>query len=157
LAEFPALPLFTDAYLADTSHLSDKEHGRYLLILIHLWRAPQQRFPNDDQWLARKFNRPVERVISELRPLIVEFCRTDGNWIWQPRLSDVFEHVQKTRSKNSESAKRRWRNEKEASKGNASNPIQLSKKERGSGGKKPVVSDGFKALMSATLPTKGSA
>jgi uncharacterized protein YdaU (DUF1376 family) len=152
VAQFPALPLFTDSYLADCSHLSDKEHGRYLQILIHLWRAPNQRFPNDDQWLARKFHRPVERVISELRPLIVEFCRTDGNWIWQPRLSDVFEHVQKTRSKNSESAKRRWRNEKEASKGNASNPIHF-KKERKTVGKSQMT-EGAKELLRMSLAPK---
>jgi hypothetical protein len=66
----------------------------------------------------------------------------------------VFEHVEKTRSKNSESAKRRWRNEKEASKGNASNPIHY-KKERKIGVKnKPEVTEGFKALLAASLAPK---
>lgn len=154
MAQYPALPLFTDSYLADCGHLTDEEHGRYLLLLIHLWRAPEQRFPNDDAWLARKFGRPVERVISELRPLIVEFCRTDGNWIWQPRLKDEWNYVQERRSKNSDSAKRRWRNEKKACVGNAPNPTPLSKKERGPNVKKKEISEGFKMLMAATLAPK---
>lgn len=151
MAQFPALPLFTDSYLADCSHLSDKEHGRYLLLLMHLWRAPSQRLPNDDAWLARKFNRTVERIQTEIRPLIVEFCRTDGNWIWQPRLCDEFTFVQDRRTKNSDSAKRRWRNEKKASNGNAPNPTPLRKKERGSGGQ---MNETTRALIANALKPK---
>ena len=73
MADLPAIPLWTDAYLADCGHLGDAEHGRYLLILMHLWRAPKQRFPNDDDWLARKFGRSADSVRSEIRPLIEEF------------------------------------------------------------------------------------
>jgi hypothetical protein len=40
MAEFPALPLWTDAYLGDTRHLSQSEHGAYLLLLITAWRTP---------------------------------------------------------------------------------------------------------------------
>src|SRR6266498_2784415 len=62
MAEFPALPLWTDAYIADTTHLSDAEHGRYLLMLMHLWRTPNKKFPNDDAWLARKFGRTADEI-----------------------------------------------------------------------------------------------
>lgn len=30
MAEFPALPLWTDAYIGDTAHLTNEEHGVYL-------------------------------------------------------------------------------------------------------------------------------
>jgi hypothetical protein len=43
LAEFPALPLFTDAILADTAHLSHEEFGAYMRILILMWRTPECR------------------------------------------------------------------------------------------------------------------
>ncbi len=50
MADFPALPLFTDAYLADCSHLSDAEHGRYLRLLMLVWLSPECRVPNDDKF-----------------------------------------------------------------------------------------------------------
>jgi uncharacterized protein YdaU (DUF1376 family) len=112
MADYPALPLWTDAYLADCGHLDDAEHGRYLLILMAMWRAPGQRLPNDDEWLARKFKRSVERVKSELRPLIAEFCFSDGNWIKQKRLEKEFKYVKKQADQRSVAAKARWNKEK---------------------------------------------
>ena len=53
MAEFPAMPLWTDAYLADTRHLSTHEHGAYLLLLMSAWRTPDCSLPDDDRVLAR--------------------------------------------------------------------------------------------------------
>lgn len=119
MAELPFMPLATDAYLADCAHLSDAEHGRYLLLMIALWRAPGQRLPNDDEWLARKFGRSVERIKDEIRPLIKEFCKSTGNWITQKRLAKEFEYVTASRKKQSARAKSRWNKENNASRGNA--------------------------------------
>lgn len=119
MAEFPAIPLWTDSYLADCSHLSDAEHGRYMLILIAMWRSPECRLPNDDEWLARKFRRTVEQVREQLRPIIAEFCKTDGNWIWQERLLRERQHVKKSSKKQSDRAKSRWNKDKDESRGNA--------------------------------------
>ncbi len=115
MAELPFLPIATDAYLADCDHLTDAEHGRYFLILMALWRAPMQRLPNDDEWLARKFRRSVEAVQAELRPLIKEFCQCDGNWITQKRLSKEFKRARKSVNQRSAAAKSRWRKEKDGS------------------------------------------
>lgn len=112
MAELPFFPLAIDAYLADCGHLTDAEHGRYMLILMELWRAPHQRLPNDDAWLARRFRRSPEAVQSDLRPLIVEFCQCDGNWITQKRLSREFSRARKVTRQRSEAAKSRWRKEK---------------------------------------------
>lgn len=119
MAEFPALPLWTDAYLADCDHLTDAEHGRYFLMLQHMWRAPNRRFPNDDQWLARKFRRSVEDVRSQLRPLLAEFFQTDGNWLFHKRLEREWLRLSEMSRKQSERAKSRWNNEKGDSRGNA--------------------------------------
>ena len=140
MAEFPAMPLWTDAYLADCGHLDDAETGRYLLMLIHLWRAPRQRFPNDDVWLARKFRRSVEDVQNQIRPLISEFCSTDGNWVWQNRLAKEFKYLAAKRGQQSDRAKARGEKDKEscharnAASGNAlSTPTPTpSKKEKDS-------------------------
>lgn len=53
MAEFPALPLWTDAYLADTRHLTTHEHGAYLLLLMEAWRHPDCSLPDNDRVLAR--------------------------------------------------------------------------------------------------------
>ena len=53
MAEFPALALWTDAYLADTRHLSTLEHGAYLLLMMEAWRRPHCDLPDDDRVLAR--------------------------------------------------------------------------------------------------------
>lgn len=119
MAEMPFFPLATDAFLADTDHLTDEECGRYMRLLIALWRAPQQRLPNDDKWLAKKFRRTVESVQSELRPLIVEFCQNDGNWITQKRISKEFKRAAKQVKQRRDAANARWAKEKEESGRNA--------------------------------------
>lgn len=53
MAEFPALQLWTDAYLADTTDLSAEEHGVYLLLLMAAWRSPDCALRDDDKRLAR--------------------------------------------------------------------------------------------------------
>ena len=111
MAQFPALPLFTDAYLADTVHLSDAEHGRYLILLMTIWRSPECRIPNDDEWMARRFQKTVDEFQKDVRPLLLEFCETDGNWITQGRLKDEWNYCRKKSKNQSAAAKSRWRKE----------------------------------------------
>ncbi len=113
MAEFPAMPVFTDAYLADCSHLTDAEHGRYFLLMMELWRAPNSRIPNDDAWLARKFNRSPARVKKELRPIIEEFCKNSGNWITQKRVKKEKTFLRNRQKQQSERAKSRWNKDKD--------------------------------------------
>lgn len=115
MAELPFFPLATDAFLADTDHLDDAERGRYVSILIALWRAPKQRLPNDDVWLAKKFKRAVDRIVTELRPLVVEFCQCDGNWITQKRLSKEFLRASKAVAQRRDAANARWLKQKQES------------------------------------------
>jgi len=122
MAEFPAMPLWIDAYLADCGHLDDAEHGRYMMILMLLWRAPKQRFPNDDNWLARKFRRTEDAVRLQLRPLITEFCQCSGNWITQDRVLREYAYVRSKSKKQSARANARWNNEKPICRGNAPTP-----------------------------------
>jgi uncharacterized protein YdaU (DUF1376 family) len=112
MAQFPALPLFTDAYLADTAHLSDAENGIYIKILMVMWRSPDCRIPNDDAWIARRFGKTILEVEKQIRPLLTEFCRSDGNWLSQKRLQIEWEWCRDKRKKNSDTAKSRWEKEK---------------------------------------------
>ncbi len=115
MAEMPFFPLATDAFLADTDHLTDEECGRYMRLLIALWRAPGQRLPNQDEWLARKFKRTVERVLAELRPLIAEFCQSDGNWITHKRVSKEYARAKKNIAQRRDAANTRWLKKKDES------------------------------------------
>lgn len=123
MAEFPALPLWTDAYLADTAHLRDGERGRYDLMLFLMWRMPQLRFPNDDAWLGRKFGRSAEVIEKYWKPLMREFFRCDGNWWTHKRLTSEFEYVRANSQKQSVRAKGRWQKEKDECHGNAQNSV----------------------------------
>ncbi|KKN77906.1 hypothetical protein LCGC14_0354710 [marine sediment metagenome] len=119
MAQFPSLPLWTDAYLADTGHLTDAEHGVYLQLLMMMWRTPECRVPNDDKWLARHFRRTVEEVAQTVRPVIAEFCKNDGNWIAQGRLKDEWNYCRRQSKSQSGRAKSRWRKEKSICPGDA--------------------------------------
>lgn len=104
MAEFPAMPLWTDAYLADTSHLTTMEHGAYLLLLIVAWRTQDKRLPDDDKKLA-KYARVTAGQWARLRPVLQEFFKVkDGYWT-QGRLTDEAEAVRQHRERQSKAGK----------------------------------------------------
>lgn len=104
MAEFPALPLFTDAYLGDTTHLSTFEHGAYLLLLIVSWRSPGCCLPDDDGLLAR-YTRMTRDKWRKARPILEPFFTViDGFW-HQARLQDEFQHLQSRKVNASEAGK----------------------------------------------------
>lgn len=87
MAEFPALPLWTDAYLGDTRHLSTLEHGAYLLLLMTAWRSKETSLPDDDRLLA-KYAGLGPRQWASVRPVLEAFYTIEnGKWI-QFRLVD---------------------------------------------------------------------
>lgn len=99
MAEFPALPLFTDAYLADTRHLDATQHGAYLLLLMTAWRTATCSLPDDDATLA-KWACMDRRTWARHKPVIMAFWTlTDTGWV-QKRLLDERKHVEHVRSKN---------------------------------------------------------
>ena len=52
MSKAPSMPMYWDAYLADTTHLSTEEHGAYLLLLAAMWRRDGW-VPDDDRDNAR--------------------------------------------------------------------------------------------------------
>jgi uncharacterized protein YdaU (DUF1376 family) len=107
MADFPSLPLWTDAYLADTLHLSTKEHGAYLLLLITAWRTPDCSLPDDDKILAR-YARMDMRGWRHMRPVLEQFFTiSQGNWT-QKRLQKERNYVSELRRKNADNARSRW-------------------------------------------------
>jgi uncharacterized protein YdaU (DUF1376 family) len=108
VAQFPALPLFTDAIMADCYHLSDAEFGLYTRILMLMWRTPGCRIPNDQEWIAKRLGRDPLQFEQDIKPILTEFCSTDGNWWIQKRLRKEFDYVTGLSLKGKKGADARW-------------------------------------------------
>lgn len=81
MAEFPALNLYTDAFLADTPHLGALETGAYLSLLMASWRLEDGGLPDNDVMLAR-MSRCTPREWKRVGALVMPFwtmCQ-DGKW-----------------------------------------------------------------------------
>lgn len=99
MAEFPALPFYTDAYLADTRHLTTEEHGAYLLLLMCAWRTRGCALKDDDRFLARTAG-VSPRKWQRLRPVLEDFFEcADGLWR-QKKLQGVYRNVEERMAKN---------------------------------------------------------
>jgi uncharacterized protein YdaU (DUF1376 family) len=115
MAEFPALSLWTDSYLADTRHLSTLEHGAYLLLLIEAWRRPRCDLPDDDAILARLAGLSGDEWQS-IKPTVMAFWRRDGRcrtWT-QKRLSKERDRARIRSKSASDKALKRWKREQNA-------------------------------------------
>jgi len=126
MSAFPHLPLFTDAWVADTKHLSRLERGTYFDLLVLMWRVPNCRVPNDDAWLGKRLGMTADEVTNELRPIITEFCQIDGNWITQKRLKREWDWCLRNSKKRSDAAKSRWQKEKGVSKRSTAQHVECN-------------------------------
>jgi len=104
----PAIPLFGDAYLADTRHLSLEEHGAYLQLLMIAWRSPNCALPDDDTRIARMLGITANRW-SKIRAVVMGFWTLGEHGWTQKRLSKERAFVEKKRRTNSDAANSRWK------------------------------------------------
>lgn len=113
MAEFPYLPLWTDAYLADTRHLSTEEHGAYMLLMMEAWRRPSCALPDDDRLLAR-LSGLSEDAWQRAKPIVMAFWTFDGRskeWR-QKRLMKEREKTASKTAKSRDAAASRWKKTK---------------------------------------------
>lgn len=107
MAEFPAMPFMTDAYLGDTMHLSLEEHGAYLKLLFIAWRTPSCLLPKDDARIATMLG-ITKGKWKKLKPTILAFWTETEHGFEQKKLKKIREKVREKSNKNRESAARRW-------------------------------------------------
>jgi uncharacterized protein YdaU (DUF1376 family) len=101
------LPLFPDAHLAKTGHLSLSEQGALLRLYMHAWMSKSCCLPNDDRRLARILGITPARW-GGMRDVVMAFWVLEDNvWI-QPRLQHEWNYVREKRGKARESANKRW-------------------------------------------------
>lgn len=104
MADFPALPLWTDAYIADTVHLTNEEHGVYLRLLMFAWRAPDCTLPDDDKRLALMVGVSPGKW-EKIKPAVMAFWRLKGGKWHQKRLLAERDYVEKSRAQKSAAGK----------------------------------------------------
>lgn len=101
MAKFPAMPLFTDAFISDTMHLNAAQTGAYLMLLMCAWRTKDCALPDDDKLLAR-YARMNLRTWKANKDIILEFWVKDKNQKFtQKRLLDERKYVSDKVNKNS--------------------------------------------------------
>ena len=78
------MPLYIGDYLADTMHLEAREHGAYLLLLMHYWRNGP--LPDDDRALAGIARVDRKTWIADTGPIVRGFFFSVDGKLRQKRL-----------------------------------------------------------------------
>jgi len=99
MAEFPSMPFFTDAYLADTKHLTVEEHGAYILLLICMWRSPGCKLPDDDKRLARMVGVTPAKW-RKLRAAISEFFIIENDHFYHGKIHEAYQNLKTKKEQN---------------------------------------------------------
>lgn len=109
MAEFPHMPIATDAYLGDTTHLRTIEHGAYFLLLMAAWRTRgRPQLPNDDKLLARYAGVNMSTWLS-MKPNVMAFWSLgEDDFFTQKKQLEVRERTQKVSREQSEKSRKRW-------------------------------------------------
>lgn len=107
MAEFPCFPLWTDSYLADTTHLTTIEHGAYFLLLMAMWRAKTKSLSSEDAFLCRVVKMTPQQW-QRIKPVLIQFFDEEDGQITNGRLSDEADAVKRKSKRQSDKAKSRW-------------------------------------------------
>lgn len=106
MSQAPAMPVFTDALIGDTTHLDTEEFGAYFLILCATWRNNGMPLIDDDARLARICRVGAGRWRTKLRPILMAFFDiSSGNWV-QKKLEKQWGFATKNREQQREKGKR---------------------------------------------------
>ncbi len=137
MAEFPYLPLWTDAYLADTIHLDCMESGAYLHLLICAWRSHDCSLPDDDKRLAR-FAKCSPRQWMKIKPTIMAFWTlSEHKWV-QKRLVEERNFASAKRNQQSRAGKVSALKRKKTHSTDVVPPLQRNGNEQGNGTATPI-------------------
>ena len=98
MSKAPSMPMYWDAYIADTTHLSCEEHGAYLMLLGAMWRR-DGTVPDDDRDNARILGLTVGRW-KRTKARLAAFLIIENGTITQKKLLETWENTQEKIAKN---------------------------------------------------------
>ena len=122
MAQAPYMPIFTDALIGDTTHLSAEEFGAYCLILFATWRNNGSALPDEPRRMARVCRVSERRWRERLRPILIGFFDASDGLLHQKRLEKEWNHVAKMREQNARAARARWLKQRDSDDTDASSP-----------------------------------
>mgnify|MGYP000244679699 CR=1 FL=1 len=100
MSKAPSMPMYWDAYIADTTHLSTEEHGAYLLLLAAMWRRDGS-VPDDDKDNARILGLTPGKW-RRVKARLSEFLIFENDHISQKNLREIWKKTQEKIAINSQ-------------------------------------------------------
>lgn len=94
MSQHPMMPLFPDALVADTMHLSTEHFGAYVLILLATWRNNGQPYETDEE-LAHICRMSVTRWRRHFREPVSRFFDLSQKLWRQKRLEKIWENCER--------------------------------------------------------------
>lgn len=125
MSKAPSMPMFWDAYLADTTHLTCEEHGAYLLMLAAMWRR-NGFIPDNDKDNARILGLTIGKY-RKMKGRLSEFLKFENGQITQENLQKIWKKTQEKIEKNSQNGAKggrpKGKENKDLAKANGSNSL----------------------------------
>lgn len=94
MAQAPSMPVFTDALIGDTLHLTTEEFGAYCLLLFATWRNNGEALTDNDVELSTICRVPLAKWKKSLKPKLIRFFNTSDGRLHQKRLEKEWAYVQ---------------------------------------------------------------
>jgi uncharacterized protein YdaU (DUF1376 family) len=88
MSDLNMMPFYTDAYLADTQHLTLEEHGAYLKLLMVMWRNGGS-LPDDDARVTRYIGTTPAKW-QKIKSVVAAFFTYSDNQFTQKNLQKIF-------------------------------------------------------------------
>ena|ERR1700676_3908148 len=111
MATTPYFKFFIGDYLADTPHLTTKEHGAYLLLILAYYRQGSS-LPDDENRLST-IAKVSPKVFRKMRLTLSQFFEIDGKFWKHKRIEKELAAYKQKCSKNKASIEKRWEKEEE--------------------------------------------
>jgi uncharacterized protein YdaU (DUF1376 family) len=114
------MPLYIGDYLADTMSLEAREHGAYLLLIMHYWRNGP--LPTDDRSLAGIARVDRKTWIGDTGPIVRQFFEERCGKLHHKRIDRERQEAQDIADVKRAAARARWSKEKKVSGTNGGTP-----------------------------------